>query len=336
MSLVVVLLVVGLVAMLAVTAWALMRPAQVLAQTHMELRSLGDRVGSIENSQGRLTTELSGSTSALQTELSRAIERLTELRTQAVERAGTDRQIADSVRRLETVIAGTQSKGAAGENILEVVFSKLPPEWQVRNVRIDNRVVEFAIRLPNGRLLPIDSKWVATDLIERLALTSEPNERRAIRTQIEAIVRLKAREVQKYLDPDYTINFGIAALPDAVYDACYSMHSECFQSNVVLVAYSMIVPYLLLVFQMTLGMSQHIDMERLAAFLSSAEDGMKKAQAELEGRHANALKMLGNSEADLSKQLSAVTHALQSIHIDGEPDLIQVDDVPALPLAPSS
>jgi DNA recombination protein RmuC len=39
---------------------------------------------------------------------------------------------AESIRRLEAVIAGTHSKGIAGENILDAVFSMLPVEWQVR------------------------------------------------------------------------------------------------------------------------------------------------------------------------------------------------------------
>ena len=51
-----------------------------------------------------------------------------------------------AIRRLETVIAGTQSKGAAGENILDVVFSKLPAEWQVRNFPVGNKSVEFGLR----------------------------------------------------------------------------------------------------------------------------------------------------------------------------------------------
>jgi DNA recombination protein RmuC len=291
----------------------------------VELRSLNERIGSIERNQGQLTGALTGSTSTLQTELSRAIEGLAALRAQATERVQTDQQVAESVRRLETIMAGTHSKGAAGENILEVVFAKLPPEWQVRNFQVGNKTVEFALRLPNNRLLPIDSKWPATNLIEQLAVCQDPNKRQELKSQIEATVRIKAREVRKYLHPDYTINFGIAAIPDAAYDVCSAMHSECFANNVVLVAYSMFVPYLLLVFQMALASSQHIDMERLATYLSSAEDGVRKAQEELESRHARALTMLSNSEMELSKQLSAISYTLRSIHVDGEPEPINAE-----------
>ncbi|HUW96323.1 MAG TPA: DNA recombination protein RmuC, partial [Anaerolineae bacterium] len=89
--------------------------------------------------------------------------------TKAYNRAREDleRRTADSVRRLEMVIAGTQTKGAAGENILEAVFANLPPEWQVRNFRVGDKAVEFGLRLPNNLILPIDSKWPATHLLEQ-------------------------------------------------------------------------------------------------------------------------------------------------------------------------
>jgi DNA recombination protein RmuC len=331
MTLVIVLLILGLFLMLLLTVWALLRPVQVLTQTQVELRTLSERLGSIERNQGQLTGALTGSTSTLQTELSRALEGLTELRAQATERAKIDQQVGESVRRLETILAGTHSKGAAGENILELVFAKLPPEWQVRNFQVGAKTVEFALRLPNNRLLPIDSKWPATDLIEQLAVCRDPIKRQDLKSQIEGTVRLKAREVRKYLHPDYTVNFGIAAIPDSAYDVCSSMHAECFQNSVVLVAYSMFVPYLLLVFQMALASSQHIDMERLASYLSSAEDGVRNAQAELEGRHARALSMLSNSGAELSKQLSTISHGLRSIHVDGGSESVESDEVPVLP-----
>src|SRR2546423_1061315 len=61
---------------------------------------------------------------------------LAELRASVTARQDIDRRTADSVRRLEMIIAGTQSRGAAGENVLEVVFGTLPAEWQVRNFRV--------------------------------------------------------------------------------------------------------------------------------------------------------------------------------------------------------
>ena len=245
---------------------------------------------------------------------------------------------AESIRRLEAVIAGTQTKGSAGENILEVVFAKLPPEWQARDFRVGGKQVEFALNLPNGRVLPIDSKWPATNLLEQFIASEDPDERKRLKGQIEAAVLAKAKEVRKYLDPAVTTTFGIAAVPDAVYDLCCGVLADVFQQNVVLVGYSMFVPYLLLVFQTVLKTSQNIDVEKLDAYLQTAQDGVKKLQEELDGRFPKAITMLNNCRTDMTVHLSKVSAGLTSLQAgtnvtplaamplpDGEPETARLE-----------
>jgi DNA recombination protein RmuC len=240
---------------------------------------------------------------------------LAELHAYTRARQDLERQTADSIRRLEMVIAGTQTKGVAGENILETVFANLPQEWQVRNFRVGDKAVEFALRLPNNLVLPIDSKWPATHLLEQFASCEDLEEQRRLKAQIEKAVLDKAREVRKYIDPNVTVNFGIAAVPDAVYDLSAGVQADIFQLNVVLIGYSMFVPYLLLVFQTILKTSQSIDMQRLDAYLRSADENIQAAQGELEGRFSRALTMLTNSRDELSVLLSKVRSGLTSVQI---------------------
>jgi DNA recombination protein RmuC len=240
---------------------------------------------------------------------------LTEVQAYARARERMEQQTADSIRRLEMVIAGTQTKGAAGENILEAVFAKLPTEWQVRNFRVGDKAVEFGLRLPNNLVLPIDSKWTATALLEEFARSDEPSEQQRLKAQIEKAVLDKAKEVRKYIDPNVTVNFSLAAVPDAVYDLCSGVQAEVFQLNVVLIAYSMFVPYLLLVFQTVLKTSQNIDVQRLDAYLRSAEESVRAVQQELEGRFARAITMLGNARNDMGVHLSKVSSGLTSLRL---------------------
>ena len=240
---------------------------------------------------------------------------LTELQAYARARHDLERQTAKSIRRLEAVIAGTQTKGAAGENIMELVFAKLPPEWQVRNFRVGNKTVEFGLRLPNNLLLPIDSKWPATNLLEEFAGCDDPSEQQRLKARIESAVLSKAREVKKYIDPNITVNFGVAAVPDAVYELCSGVQADLFQSNVVLISYSMFFPYLLLVFQTMLKTSQSIDLQRLDAYLQSAQNSVEVLQDEIEGRFSKAITMLTNSRNDMSVHLSKVSSGLTSLQI---------------------
>jgi len=70
------------------------------------------------------------------------------------------------------------------------------------------------------------------------------------------------------------VNFGMVAVPDAVYDLCTGIQATIFRENVVLVSYSMFLPYLLLVFQTMLRAAQDVDLERLGASLAAFQEGV--------------------------------------------------------------
>lgn len=262
-----------------------------------------------------LTTGLTEDTAFIRSELARAKTDLTELQTNVKARQELELQMASSIRRLEAVIAGTQSKGTAGENILEMVFAKLPVEWQVRNFRVGGKSVEFALRLPNNLVLPVDSKWAATGLLEQFVATTDIAEQQRLKVAIEGAVIQKAKEVKKYIDPSVTMPFGVAVVPDAVYDLCAGIQVDVFELNVVLVSYSMFVPYLLLVFQTTLKTSQSIDLQKLDAYLQTTQGAIKALQDELDGRFSRAITMLNNSRDDMRAQLSKVSGSLTGLQV---------------------
>jgi hypothetical protein len=112
--------------------------------------------------------------------LSAAQSTLAELRTMSQAQQGLEQQATESIQRLERMLAGSQSKGIAGENIVEIMFSKLPTEWQVRDFSVGNKTVEFGIRLPNDLVLPIDSKWAASNLVEEFVKADDVKEKQRI------------------------------------------------------------------------------------------------------------------------------------------------------------
>jgi DNA recombination protein RmuC len=305
---------------------------QALGSVETELRGLTERISTVENDQsqigqnivalstrlaetGTVTQGLAETTSAIRSGLATAQETLVALHTHTTARQQSEQQTAESIRRLEAVIAGTKTKGTAGENIIDLVFSQLPPEWQVRNFQVGNKMVEFGLRLPNNLVLPIDSKWTATSLLEQFLACEDSEQRQGLKSQIERAVLAKAKEVRRYIDPSITVNFGIAAIPDAIFDLCSSVQVETFQFNVVLVSYSMFVPYLLLAFQTILKSSQDIDLQKLAAYLDTAQETIRALQGELEGRLSRAVTMLGNSRDEMRAQISKISTALTTIQL---------------------
>jgi DNA recombination protein RmuC len=280
-----------------------------LAQTEATITS---KVGTVQQqsveSLYRVSTGLAG-------ELAKIQQELTALQASTKARYDIEQLTVDSIRRLEAVIAGTQSKGSAGENILESFFAKLPPEWQVRNFSVGGKHVEFGLRLPNNLILPIDSKWAATDLLEQFIATSNPDEQQRLKHEIEKAVIHKAKEVTKYIDPNLTMTFGVAVVPDAIYDLSSGIQTEVFRLNVVLVSYSMFVPYLLLVFHTVLKTNQSIDLQKLDAYIQTAQSSIKALQEELDGRFSKAITMLNNSRDDMRAQMSKASSSLTSLQI---------------------
>ena len=258
---------------------------------------------------------LDASANIIRAELSNAKTGLAILQTHLDARQNLDLKTADSIKHVEMIIAGTQTKGAAGENILEVVFSQLPPEWQKRGFKVKNQPVEFALKLPNGLVLPIDSKWGTTDLVEEFLTTDDPKRQQEIKKDIERKVRDKAKEVKKYISPGVTVNFGIAAVPDNVYDLSSGILAELFLQNVVLLSYSMVVPYLLLVFQTTLASSGDIDLHKLNENIQSAKSSISSLQEELEGRLSDAITKLNKSKSEMTATINKLNTSLSLLEV---------------------
>jgi DNA recombination protein RmuC len=307
------------------------------------LRGVSKRMSMLEHQQKQInqrtvetdtiTRGLAETTSTIRENLARAQENIAAIQAYSKARQELEFRTSESIRRLEAVIAGTQTKGAAGENIIEVVFSQLPADWQVRDFKVGNKTVEFGLRLPNNLVLPIDSKWTATDLFDRFLATDDVNEQQKLKSQIEKAVLSKAREVRKYIDPNVTVDFGIAAVPDAIFDLCAGVQVVSLQMNVVLISYSLFMPYLLLVFQTILKTSQNIDLQRLISHLESAQSNISELQKELEGRFSRAITMLNNSRDHMRVMLSKVSSGLTSLQISSvaeTPELTEKASRPAL------
>lgn len=290
-----------------------------IERQHESLRDNVTRVQLSLESTGSATGGLRQTADAIRSELGKAQQGIARLQEAGQARQQLEASTAESVRRLEAVLAGTQSKGAAGENIVDLVFSRLPAEWQEHDFRVNGKQVEFALRLPNRRVLPIDSKWPATGLIEALAQAESPEEATKARNEVRRAVRDKMAEVQKYLDPELTHAFAIAVVPDAVFEVSGDAQADAFRQKVVLVSYSMFVPYLLVVFQGVLASDHDVDLERLERTLEEADSQLNAMSEEIEGRLSRAMTMLGNSQDALRTQVGRTRSGLGSLHIrEGE------------------
>jgi DNA recombination protein RmuC len=323
----------AVLALLAVLA--LGRRSSGDAAIHRQLGELAARLAALEGSgtdlrrevgrvQERLAQtdtavqQLQRSTESVRTQMEQASQQLARLGEAAQALRETDSKNAEVLRRLELLMAGTATKGAAGESVVEALFRQLPPEWQQRDVQIEGKVVEFALRLPSGLIVPIDSKWPATSLLEELARAQDGDEAARVRQRIVHQVRQKMQEVQKYVHPELTAGFAIAVVPDAVAELATEAQVEGLRMNVVLLGYGSLIPYLLLVVQTAIRSGTSIDVQRLASALDSLRQLFAEMEEELEGRFSRALTMLQNSRDTLRAGAQRAAAALATIEARAE------------------
>lgn len=247
---------------------------------------------------------LAGAAQDLQGRLALAQRTLAEVKALEQARGSQLDRATDSLRRLELVVAGSGSRGAAGENVLARALAQLPPDLLETNAAFGGRVVEYALRLPGGRLLPIDSKWTGVAELERLETTDDPDERRRLREHLAREVRLRAREMAKYLDPERTLALAVLAVPDAVHAEVPEAHAEGWREGVLVVPYSLALPFVLSLYRLSVRFASAPDSEEVAARLVRLSELLQRMDDEVEGRLSRALVQAGNARDALRGDLA--------------------------------
>jgi DNA recombination protein RmuC len=249
-----------------------------LARAHEALRS--DLQVGREASQ----RDLADATEGLRGELGAARRTLGEVR--ALEEARGERleDAARSLRRLEAVLAGSASRGGAGENLLGAALAQLPADLVERDAPFGSRQVEYALRLPGGRLLPIDSKWPSAGPLAELAETADPELRRRLAERVSRELGARSREMARYLDPERTLGMGLLVVPDAVHAFSLDAQIDAARDGIVIVPYSLALPYLLALLRLAGRFAPAGEDERAWQRLGELEQALRRMDDEVEQR----------------------------------------------------
>ncbi|PYQ11738.1 MAG: hypothetical protein DMF80_20865 [Acidobacteria bacterium] len=259
--------------------------------------------------------QLSETARDLRGEIGDAQKALAEVKALEQGRARQFEQAADSLKRLEAVVAGSATRGTAGENILARALAQLPPDLLEINVAFGSRIVEYALRLPGGRILPIDSKWTSVAVLERLETVAaeQPQERKRLLEQVVRDVRSKIRDMTKYLDPERTLSLGLLAVPDAVYVAAPEAHGEGYREGVLVVPYSLALPYVLALYRLSLRFGCAVDTDQLASRLRQLEEILRRSADEVESRLSRGLVQAENARDALRDNLLEAQRATERL-----------------------
>jgi DNA recombination protein RmuC len=297
--------------------------APLLAPLHAELSRLArqqeDLRLDVARSRETSLVRLGDVTREIRDDISEARRALSEVRALEQARVRQMDQAADSLRRLEAIIAGSPTRGAAGERIIERALTQLPPDLLVVNAAFGSKIVEYALRLPDGRLLPIDSKWTSVAALERLEGEQDPAERKRLVEQIARELRQRVREMTKYLDPERTATLGVLAVPDAVYQAAPEVHGEGYREGVLIAPFSSALPLLLSLYRLEARFAVNRESARATEWLREAVASLERVEEEIEGRLSRALAQLENARDALrSHAASARRHLRRVLEASGE------------------
>src|SRR6266511_909969 len=262
--------------------------ARIEAQS-AEIRRLADGARVRDTGEERLQAEVRAARRALEA-----------LGIRDEERRGREAEHAQVIRRLATVLAGGSSKGRAGENVLREHLAELPPGMLVSDFRVNGKVVEYGLLLPDGRRLPIDSKWTAVRELEALEASREPAQRDLVAREVERVVAGRAREVAQYLDPAVTAPVAVAAIPDAAYAVLRRAHADAFARGVVIVPYSAALPVLLFLYSLVARFGSAGDLE---ACLTEVCGVLEVVESVLENKVSRASTMLSNGADEIRSAL---------------------------------
>jgi DNA recombination protein RmuC len=275
-----------------------------------ELRRIADAAMTRDLAAEQLRAGLDGARRALE-----------ELAVRDQERRQADIEGREVIRRLSTVLAGGASKGRAGENVLREHLAQLPPGMLVTDLRVGGKMVEFALQLPDGRRLPIDSKWTALAELEALEAADGAAERETCARDVERAVASRAREVAQYLDPSVTSPVAVAAVPDAAYAVLKRAHADAWVRGVVIVPYSSALPIVLFLYTLVQRFGDTADVHASLAEVAVALDTMESV---LENKVVRAVTMLSNGadecRSSLGKARGSIARARPGgVAIVGEP-----------------
>src|SRR5437773_819663 len=310
-ALLLVCLIVG-IGVVGFLVWNQSRSAEGHARDVAELKTRLQAGGQTQESQA----------AELRERLSQTQSVVEGLRSAVSARQPVEEEARASLKRLESVIAGSSSRGAAGEHILEEALRHLPPEMLQRNVWVGGKVVELALRLPGGKLLPMDSKWVSSVALQQLAAPGlDANRRAQLMGQVEREVERRVREVSQYIDPATTAPFALAVIPDAAYDVCRGAIVNAHSRHVMVVGYAMALPYLLTLYQLHLQFARSVDMEKLQSALIDIERQVDVLEGILENKVQRSLTVLQNAYTEgrqATAKIRASTQAVQITDSSGE------------------
>ena len=220
----------------------------------------------------------------------------------------------DPLSKLNRYLSGGALAGTFGEWALDAIIKDIfHPNQFIENAEVisgSGKRVEFAIKLPEGLLLPIDAKF-PSGLYDNYLSAVDSSNSQSIKTAIDAIRRHVINDANdinsKYIQSGVTIELGIMFIPSEslmqLIDSISDIREQIFRDNRVLImGPNSLAAYLI---------SVHMGFRTLA-INEKASEIMREF-----GKLKKEFENFGNSTEDLQKKTDAMLKAVNE-HVTRE------------------
>ncbi len=235
-----------------------------------------------------------------------------------------EEQSAQALAGIERMFAGSYSRGQMGENLLAAALDAFPADMLVRDLRVGGRVCEFGLRMADGKVLPIDSKWPGLPFQGDIEASDEIDE--TTRARVDRAVCDRLVEVSRYIDPAVTTPLAVVALPDPIYRCCRKAFTQAGDLRLVVVSYSGAMPAVLSILSLHRAYSRDGAAERMLLNIHELAVVLGQMAAHLQGKVSRSLATLTNA----SGELRAMVSRAQSLALaaGGHPADLETSDDP--------
>ncbi len=123
--------------------------------------------------------------------------------------------VATDLKTLQNVLSNPKQRGVFGEFYLESVLDNVLPakQYQMQYGFKDGVIVDAAVFLDKGKILPIDSKF-SLENYNRMLNADDKDQRTAMLNKVKADLKARIDETSKYIRPDEgTMDFAFMFIP---------------------------------------------------------------------------------------------------------------------------
>lgn len=183
---------------------------QLLSQTQSQM---GERLDKNNDAMRDSVHRQMSESAKLITEVTQRLTTLDETNRRVVD-------VADELKTLQNVLQNPKQRGVLGEYYLDTVLKNvLPPDrYKLQYKFEDGEIVDAAIFLEEGKVLPIDSKF-SLENYNRLIEENDKDKREVIIKTFKQDLKSRIDETAKYIRPNEgTMDFAFMFIPsEAIY-----------------------------------------------------------------------------------------------------------------------